>query len=295
VDTAGLVRDVADYDGIVAMGGDGILYEMLQTLWEREDAECLMARMKFGIVGCGTSNGLVAGLLYDCGEKYDALEATFLICKGNTSKMDLSRYQTQTKKYISFLTFSWAMIADIDIESECIRFAGVLRNDIWGAWRVLNLKRYRARFSYLSPPPSYNDDNNNVQKVEVNQDNLTSLWEPVPSSWKTMEEDFILFWACQQTHAASNTHQSPGSKLDDGIFRILIIREPCPRLELAKIMIGLENASHVSSKNAEVIKCVAFRLQPLSPGSCNDLDGEVIEAGPVQAHVMPSAMNIFHR
>lgn len=96
-----------------------------------------------------------------------------------------------------------------------------------GAWRVLNLKRYRARFSYLSPPPSYNDDNNNVQKVEVNQDNLTSLWEPVPSSWKTMEEDFILFWACQQTHAASNTHQSPGSKLDDGIFRILIIRCVC--------------------------------------------------------------------
>lgn len=70
MDTAGLVRDVADYDGIVAMGGDGILYEMLQTLWEREDAECLMARMKFGIVGCGTSNGLVAGLLYDCGVSF---------------------------------------------------------------------------------------------------------------------------------------------------------------------------------------------------------------------------------
>lgn len=79
------------------------------------------------------------------------------------------------------------------------------------------------------------------------------------------------------------------------LYNYTLNSEPCPRLELAKIMIGLENASHVSSKNAEVIKCVAFRLQPLSPGSCNDLDGEVIEAGPVQAHVMPSAMNIFHR
>jgi len=293
VDTAGLVRDVAEYDGVVAMGGDGILYEMLQTLWERVDAECLMGRMKFGIVGCGTSNGLVASLLHDCGEKYDALEATFLICKGNTSKMDLSRYHTQTKKYTSFLSFSWAMIADIDIESECIRFVGVLRNDIWGALRVLKLKRYRARFSYLPPPPSYDDDKN--EKVKVSQDNLPPLWEPVPSSWKMMEEDFILFWACQQTHAATNTHPSPDSKLDDGIFRIMIIREPCPRLELAKIMIGLENASHVSSKNAEFIKCVAFRLEQISPGSYNDLDGEVIEAGPVQAHVMPSAMNIFHR
>jgi len=283
--------DVAEYDGVVAMGGDGILYEMMQTLWTRTDSEKLMDRLRVGIVGCGTSNGLAKGLLYRSGEKYDALESTFLICKGNTSKMDLSSYQTRTKQYISFLTYSWALIADIDIESECLRFAGGLRNDIWALWRVINLKRYRGRLSYLPPPSSYKDDD--VEKVGVSQDDLASLNEPVPSSWTTIEEDFILFWACQQTHGAWNVHNSPDSELQDGIFRIFIIREPCSRLELAKILLSLENASHVSYKRAEFIECVAFRLEPITLGSFNDLDGEVIEAGPIQARVLPAATNIF--
>jgi len=283
--------DVAEYDGVVAMGGDGILYEMMQTLWTRTDSEELMDRLRVGIVGCGTSNGLAKGLLYRSGEKYDALESTFLICKGNTSKMDLSSYQTRTKQYISFLTYSWALIADIDIESECLRFAGVLRHDIWALWRVINLKRYRGRLSYLPPPSSYKDDD--VEKVGVSQDDLAPLNEPVPSSWTTIEEDFILFWACQQTHGAWNVHNSPDSELQDGIFRIFIIREPCSRLELAKILLSFENASHVSYKRVEFIECVAFRLEPITLGSFNDLDGEVIEAGPIQARVLPAATNIF--
>jgi hypothetical protein len=55
----------------------------------------------------------------------------FLICKGQTSRIDLSTYQTTNKSYTSFLTFSWAIIADVDIESECIRFMGSLRMDLW--------------------------------------------------------------------------------------------------------------------------------------------------------------------
>ena len=69
--------------------------------------------------------------------------------------------------------------------------------------------------------------------------------------------------------------------------------EPCSRLEIAKILLGLETASHVSNKHVEFIKCLAFRLEPITPGSFNDLDGEVIESGPIQAHVMPAAINVF--
>ena len=73
----------------------------------------------------------------------------YRICKGQSSKLDLSLHQTKNNMRIGFLTVSWAIISDIDIESECIRFLGILRNDIWGAWRVINLRSYRARFSYL--------------------------------------------------------------------------------------------------------------------------------------------------
>lgn len=44
---------------------------------------------------------------------------------------------------------------------------------------------------------------------------------------------------------------------------------------------------------AEFISCTAYRLEPISEGSYNDLDGEVIESGPVQGIVMPGAIKAY--
>ena len=61
---------------------------------------------------------------------------------------------------------------------------------------------------------------------------------------------------------------------------------------MAKILIGLETGSHASYPEAEFIPCTAFRLEPASE-SINDLDGELIEGGPVQGRVLPRALNVF--
>lgn len=46
--------------------------------------------------------------------------------------------------FVSYITGAvlWALIADIDIESEVLRFMGASRYDIWGALRILSLKQY---------------------------------------------------------------------------------------------------------------------------------------------------------
>jgi len=62
---------------------------------------------------------------------------------------------------------------------------------------------------------------------------------------------------------------------------------------MAGMLIGMENGSHASYKKAEFYDCVAFRLDPISKGSYNDLDGEVVESGRIQAKVVPGAMNFF--
>ena len=63
------------------------------------------------------------------------------------------------------------------------------------------------------------------------------------------------------------------------------------RLSLAKILIGLETGSQATAPGVEYIQCSAYRLEPEE--GINDLDGEVIESGPVQAKVLPGAMNIY--
>lgn len=43
----------------------------------------------------------------------------------------------------------------------------------------------------------------------------------------------------------------------------------------------------------EFIKCSAYRLEPITKGSFNDLDGEVIESGPIQAAISQPSLQAY--
>ena len=282
-------------DALIAVGGDGILFEILQGIHLRPDAETILTKLKFGIVGTGTCNGLAKSIQYashsnEMKNLYTIRESIFLICKGKTSSMDLSLFQTLSKKqsYLGFLTFSWAIISDIDFESEIIRFVGSLRMELWTAWRIINLKTYHGKFSYLPPSPSSSPSSQ--QQSNNNSDNMDNL----TPEWKTIEDEFILLWVSQVSHASYDVHNSPSSKLNDGVFKALIIRKnKCSRLKLVAIMLKLEYGTHIKYEECEVYDCIAFRLEPITTGSYNDLDGERIDDGIVHAKVLPSAINIF--
>jgi len=206
-----------------------------------------------------------------------------MIVKGISSRIDLSLVESQSSSYISFLTFSWAIIADIDIESEYIHWLGFLRMDIWGVLRVLLLRKYRAKFSYLPPT----EDKRKVW--------IPSLSKPLPENegWVTSEDEFVLFWASQVTHAGEHMFHAPPCKLNDGVFQIFIVRGTVSRLRLALILLAMENGDHVGMNGVEFIVCSAYRLEPITQGSFNDLDGEVIESGPIQAVVLPSSIQAY--
>ena len=91
-------RDLSSYDALIAMGGDGMLWELQQGILARHDSEIILKKLSFGIIGCGTCNGLAATLLHWANEKYSPLESTYMICKGQIGPMDLSRYETLSGK-----------------------------------------------------------------------------------------------------------------------------------------------------------------------------------------------------
>jgi diacylglycerol kinase family enzyme len=65
------------------------------------------------------------------------------------------------------------------------------------------------------------------------------------------------------------------------------------RIRLALIMIAMEHGGHIDMPCVEFIQCSAYRLEPIAPGSFNDLDGEVVESGPIQAAVLPKAIQAY--
>jgi sphingosine kinase len=268
-----------EYHGIVTLGGDGIVHEIVNGMMQRPDRTAVFQKLKIGIVGTGTANGLATSIAHQSNEGHGPLDETFLICKGKAVRTDLSEYQTLNHSYTSFLTFSWAFVADVDIESEKIHFLGEARFDVWAVLRILFLRTYRARFSYLP--------------ASCSPGTMPPLSDPVPSDWVSMEENFVLFWASQVSHGSRTVHQSPASRLNDEIFTIFVIKAGISRLRLIQMLLSMDSGGHTGIPGAEFIQCRAFRLEPRTPGSFNDVDGEPVEDGPIQAQVQPGAMQVF--
>jgi len=61
-------------------------------------------------------------------------------------KMDIMEIEGEyeTVPIFCFLCISWAIIADIDINSEACRCCGETRFTMWGVYRVLNTLRWQG-------------------------------------------------------------------------------------------------------------------------------------------------------
>ena len=146
----------------MTISGDGLIHEVINGLCNRADWDKLSQvgqnRQKFretltiGSIPGGTGNGLVKSLLDRGGENYGIFEAAFRILKGRSVDVDLTEITLEyepSKKIFSFLSFAWAIFADIDINSEAIRCCGPTRFTVWGVWRTLFMRQYFGSLRFI--------------------------------------------------------------------------------------------------------------------------------------------------
>jgi len=282
---------VHSYDGIVSVGGDGLLSEIIRGIYKRPDAEEFLKTNTFGVVGAGTSNGLAKSITVEANEPYGVLESMFLICRGQTTKLDLSEYQlSDGSLFFAFLTFSWAFVADIEVGGEALRWLGRVRQDIVAVWRILFLRRYKGTLYYTN-----NSNNSNDNSGSTLTPVLPPLDQPPPDNCHKIEDTFIIFWPCQVSHPDTAAMASPNSKCNDGLFRIGVVRGLATRRsKLLSLFLEVEQGKHFENNSAEEVVCSSWRLVPDNDeDSANVVDGEVVPSGPIQAKVLPGKMRIF--
>lgn len=64
------------------------------------------------------------------------LAATLNVIHGRRTPLDLVEVTTKRKKFYSFLSIGWGLLADMDIESEGLRFMGGFRFTVYGLIRT---------------------------------------------------------------------------------------------------------------------------------------------------------------
>nr|XP_061791990.1 sphingosine kinase 1-like [Nerophis lumbriciformis] len=151
-----LVReaDLSQWDALVIMSGDGLLFEVINGLLERSDWENAI-RTPLGILPGGSGNALAASIHYYAGASMVSGEELlvscgFLLCKGVVSRMDLvSVHLSSGTRLFSFLSLAWGFVADVDVESEKYRHVGAARFTLGTLVKLASLRVYKGKLAYL--------------------------------------------------------------------------------------------------------------------------------------------------
>ncbi|EDZ94723.1 MAG: diacylglycerol kinase family protein [Limnospira sp. PMC 1291.21] len=261
--------DLSSIDGLVVVGGDGSIHEVINGLMNRQDWEKAI-KTPLGIIPAGTSNGLCKTLLQEAGETYNHINATIAITRGNIQPLDILGVQQSEGEsdrfYYSILSIAWGLIAAVDIKSDNLRFLGSLKTDIYALWEIWKLRHYRGKLSLIT----------------------ADCESPL-----IIEDDYILLWAMNVPWAAYNLNPAPHSHPTDGNIDVLLVRRGISKFNLIKAFLLCNKGQHLAIPGIEYYKLRGFHLDP-QDGEFLAIDGEPISSAPIKVEVLPNLARVFH-
>ena len=285
------------YDGVVTIGGDGILSEVVNGISHRADGKDIFKRIALIPIPGGTGNGLVKSILFESDVEYSILNAIFTAIKGSLAPLDMSLVTTKSlQTHYSFLILGWGLISDIDILSETMRYLGELRLYVAAVYYMIKKKKYNGKLSMMLA----NDNNKQFSEAD-----LPGLYSPLPiadeensikpNNWITIEGSFVMIWVVQTSHAAISMYSGPGVTLADGMFTIYVVQD-MTRSDMLSLLFTVDSGEFVKHPKVATYKARAYRLEPLeTEKGLFTMDGEVIEYGPIQSVILPSYANVLKK
>uniref|UniRef100_A0A6I8PDG8 Sphingosine kinase 1 n=1 Tax=Ornithorhynchus anatinus TaxID=9258 RepID=A0A6I8PDG8_ORNAN len=291
-----LVREVelARWDALVVMSGDGLMHEVVNGLMERPDWETAIRKPLCTLPG-GSGNALAASVNHYAGNEQVTNEelltnCTHLLCRGLLAPMDLLSLQTASgRRLFSLLSLAWGFIADVDVESEKYRRLGETRFTLGTLLRLAALRTYKGRLAYLpregpTPPAPASSDPSPPDSL------LVPLEQPVPAHWTVVpEEDFVLVLALLQSHLGTEMRTAPMARGADGIIHLFYVRAGISRVSLLRLFLAMERGAHLDQGCTHLVHVPvsAFRLEPRAGRGMLTVDGEVMPTEAVQGQVHP--------
>lgn len=137
-DAARLVADadLSSSDALVAMGGDGTLFEVLNGLYARPKEQ----RIPLGLIPAGTGNAFARDLGL---QALDWEKAVGLIRAGRTRKMDVGRVVAPDGTYYFLNIVGAGLPVDAMATAKKLKFLGDSAYSLAALWCALKLKSYR--------------------------------------------------------------------------------------------------------------------------------------------------------
>ena len=174
--------DISKYDTIACASGDGIPHEVINGLYRRPDRVEVFNKVAITEIPCGSGNAMSVSCHWTNNPSY----ATLFLIKSVEKRIDVmccSEPSTLSSyPRLSFLSQTYGIIAESDINTEFIRWMGPARFELGVAFNILQRKKYPCdiyvkyhakskndlKSHYLKyKREQVNDDQDRLEKVEL--------------------------------------------------------------------------------------------------------------------------------
>jgi len=123
--------DFTGYEGLVVVGGDGTMHEVVNGLLTRADRQAV----PIGLIPAGSGNSFACDL-----GVLDPLAAARAVIGGQTRRIDLAEVRTPTQVTLACNIIGWGLVTDIGARAEKWRWLGPARYTLLSLVEVLRAK-----------------------------------------------------------------------------------------------------------------------------------------------------------
>jgi diacylglycerol kinase (ATP) len=127
--------DLSEFDGLVAAGGDGTVFEVLNGLYTHPKS----ARIPLGLVPIGTGNAFARELDLQPAAWSDAID---LVHRGQTRQVDVGFVKSEDSSYYFLNIVGMGFSVDAGRLAQKLKFLGNTAYTLATLWQVLKLKSY---------------------------------------------------------------------------------------------------------------------------------------------------------
>ncbi|CDO96306.1 unnamed protein product [Kluyveromyces dobzhanskii CBS 2104] len=318
--------DIDEFDIIACASGDGIPHEVMNGLFLRSDRAKAFQKLAITQLPCGSGNAMSISCHGTSNPSYAALA----LLKSVESRIDVMcctqpSYKNQPR--LSFLSQTYGIIAESDINTEFIRFLGPARFELGVTMNVLQRKKYpcdiyvkyaaksknEVKDHYLQHKDRLNnirddleanstftidvpnlDEGSKLEDINITDDSFKLRWpfeDDVPSDWEKIDSELThstgIFYTGKMPYIAPDTKFFPAALPDDGTMDFVLTDARTPLTRIAPILMSLNRGSHVLQPEVEHSKIHAFRLVPYVKNSVISVDGESFPYETLQVEVLP--------
>ncbi|TDR22813.1 diacylglycerol/lipid kinase family protein [Marinicella litoralis] len=248
--------DLSPFDGVVAAGGDGTLFEVINGLMSHKERQSI----SFGVIPVGTGNAFSRelGLL-----PTDWKKGIDVICKQQTKPIDVGYIQTAKEHFYFLNIVGMGFVVDAGKTTLKIKQLGQSAYTLATLWETIKLKAHPVKIDLI-------DEHDQTESID---------------------EALVFVEVANSRYTGTSFLIAPDAKIDDGLLDVIILKK-ISRIKILSLFPTIYSGKHINYKEVECRKVKSITIRTTNPMALMP-DGEFKGQTPVTITVVHQALTLF--